>query len=149
VADDAPGQDLILVAACALVDAAGLLLITRRPEGKPLSGLWELPGGKVETGETPEGALIRELKEELGIDVGTDRLSPLTFVSHAYPEFHLLMPVFVCRRWQGALIAREGQELAWVRPEALSTYRMPRADEPLKQVLPGLLRPLRESHDGD
>ncbi len=131
--------ELVLVAACVLVDEAGLVLITKRPEGKPLAGLWEFPGGKVEAGETPEHALIRELREELGIDVAAHSLSPLTFVSHAYPDFHLLMPVYVCRHWQGAMTANEGQELAWVRPEALSAYAMPPADEPLKQILPSLL----------
>jgi len=131
--------ELVLVAACVLVDEAGLVLITKRPEGKPLAGLWEFPGGKVEAGETPEHALIRELKEELGVDVAAHNLSPLTFVSHAYPDFHLLMPVYVCRQWQGAMIANEGQGLAWVRPEALTAYAMPPADEPLKQILPSLL----------
>ena len=136
--------ELVLVAACVLVDEAGLVLITKRPEGKPLAGLWEFPGGKVEAGETPEHALIRELKEELGVDVAAHSLSPLTFVSHAYPEFHLIMPVYVCRRWQGVMAANEGQELAWVKPEALSVYGMPPADEPLKETLPGLLELFRE-----
>ena len=139
MSDGAARHRLVLVAACVLVDGEGLVLITRRPQGKPLAGLWEFPGGKVEADETPEGALIRELKEELGIDVAEPGLAPLTFASHTYPEFHLLMPVYVCRHWQGAMTAHEGQELAWVRPEALSAYRMPPADEPLKDTLPGLL----------
>lgn len=136
---DAQGRKLILVAACVLVDDSGAVLLTKRPAGKPLAGLWEFPGGKVESCETPEHALIRELKEELGLSVTARRLIPLTFVSHAYPEFHLLMPVFVCRRWQGTVTAHEGQEIAWVRPEALSAYAMPPADEPLKRTLPRLL----------
>lgn len=136
--------ELILVAACVLVDRAGGVLLTTRPQGKPLAGLWEFPGGKVESCETPEHALIRELKEELGVSVDAEGLTPLTFISHSYPEFHLLMPVFVCRRWRGELVANEGQQLAWVRPEALSEYRMPPADEPLKWTLPGLLRLIRE-----
>jgi len=142
--DDASSGKLVLVAACVLVDAAGAVLITKRPEGKPLAGLWEFPGGKVESCETPEQALIRELKEELGVAVSAPGLTPLTFVSHAYPEFHLLMPIYVCRRWQGDVVAKEGQELAWVRPDALSAYAMPPADEPLKETLPGLLCLLRE-----
>jgi 8-oxo-dGTP diphosphatase len=136
--------DLVLVAACVLVDDAGLVLITKRPEGKPLAGLWEFPGGKVETCETPEHALIRELKEELGIDVAAPGLTPLTFASHAYPAFHLLMPVYLCRYWTGEVVANEGQDLAWVRPEALAAYAMPPADEPLKEILPGLLGLSRE-----
>jgi len=140
-----PGaKPVVLVAACVFVDAQGRVLITKRPEGKPLAGLWEFPGGKVERHETPEQALIRELNEELGVRVAASRLTPLTFASHAYPEFHLLMPVYACRHWQGDMIANEGQGLAWVRPEALSTYAMPPADEPLKETLPGLLRLLRE-----
>jgi 8-oxo-dGTP diphosphatase len=130
---------LILVAACVLVDDAGLVLITKRPEGKPLAGLWEFPGGKVEACETPEHALIRELDEELGIDVAAPALTPLTFASYTYPAFHLLMPVYLCRHWTGEVAANEGQDLAWVRPEALTAYAMPPADEPLKQILPGLL----------
>jgi len=140
VGDDAQRLTLVVVAACVFVDEAGAVLITKRPEGKPLAGLWEFPGGKVEPDETPERALIRELKEELGVDVSAPGLTPLTFVSHAYPEFHLLMPVFLCRRWQGDMVANEGQELAWVSPETLSSYAMPPADEPLKHTLPGLLR---------
>jgi 8-oxo-dGTP diphosphatase len=144
VGDDAQGHKLVLVAACVFVDEAGAVLITKRPEGKPLAGLWEFPGGKVEADETPERALIRELKEELSVDVAAESLSPLTFVSHTYPAFHILMPVYVCRRWQGAMAANEGQDIAWVRPEALASYAMPPADEPLKATLPGLLRLLRE-----
>jgi len=143
VDDDAPSHALVLVAACVFVDETGAVLITKRPEGKPLAGLWEFPGGKVESCETPERALVRELKEELSIDVAAGSLSPLTFVSHTYPEFHLLMPVYLCRRWQGKMAANEGQELAWVRPEALSDYAMPPADEPLKETLPGLLDLIR------
>jgi 8-oxo-dGTP diphosphatase len=140
VGDDAERHRLVLVAACVLVDEAGAVLITKRPQGKPLAGLWEFPGGKVEADETPEQALVRELKEELGVDIAPDSLLPLTFVSYTYPDFHLLMPVYVCRRWQGVLSANEGQELAWVQPEALSNFRMPPADEPLKETLPRLLR---------
>jgi 8-oxo-dGTP diphosphatase len=130
---------LIVVAACALLDAEGRVLITRRPPGKPLAGLWEFPGGKVEGDEVPEAALIRELREELGVEIVNDALSPLTFASHAYPEFHLLMPLYACRSWEGSVTALEGQELAWVRPEDLRRYEMPPADEPLKVALPGLL----------
>jgi 8-oxo-dGTP diphosphatase len=121
----------VLVAACALVDVDGRVLIARRPEGKTMAGLWEFPGGKVETGELPEQTLIRELMEELGIDVTQACLAPLTFASHSYPDFHLLMPLWICRRWEGIVTAREGQELAWVRPQRLRDYSMPPADEPL------------------
>ena len=113
---------LVLVAACALVDADGRVLLARRPPGKPMAGLWEFPGGKVEQGERPEETLIRELKEELGIDVREPCLAPLTFASHAYPDFHLLMPLYVCRRWEGTVSPQEGQELAWVRPNKLRDY---------------------------
>jgi 8-oxo-dGTP diphosphatase len=130
---------VVLVAACALVDVQGRVLISKRPEGKPLAGLWEFPGGKVEPRETPEYALIRELEEELGVVIAPDDLFPLTFASHAYEALHLLMPVYACRTWQGAVTALEGQELAWVSPDALSAYAMPPADEPLKETLPGLL----------
>jgi 8-oxo-dGTP diphosphatase len=143
------GKRVMLVAACVLIDAQDRLLITQRPEGKPLAGLWEFPGGKVERHETPEAALIRELKEELGIAVSQPGLIPLTFASHAYPSFHLLMPVYACRRWQGDMTAHEGQALAWVGAEELSAYAMPLADEPLKETLPGLLRLLGESYAGD
>jgi 8-oxo-dGTP diphosphatase len=126
---------IVLVSAVALIDADGRVLLAQRPEGKSMAGLWEFPGGKVEPGETPEAALIRELKEELGIDTWHSCLAPLTFASHAYPEFHLLMPLFACRRWQGAATPREGQTLAWVRPAALRDYPMPPADLPLLPIL--------------
>ena len=130
---------LVLVAACALLDVDGRVLLAQRPAGKPMAGLWEFPGGKVESGERPEDSLIRELKEELGIVVREACLAPLTFASHAYPEFHLLMPLFVCRRWDGTVTPREGQRLAWVRPNRLREYPMPPADEPLIAHLTGLL----------
>ena len=130
---------LVLVAACALLDVDGRVLLAQRPAGKPMAGLWEFPGGKVERGERPEDSLIRELKEELGIVVREACLAPLTFASHAYPEFHLLMPLFVCRRWDGMVTPREGQRLAWVRPNRLREYPMPPADEPLIAHLTGLL----------
>ena len=130
---------LVLVAACALIDADGRVLLAQRPPGKSMAGLWEFPGGKVESGERPEDSLIRELKEELGIVVREACLAPLTFASHAYPEFHLLMPLFVCRRWDGTVTPREGQRLAWVRANRLREYPMPAADEPLIAHLTGLL----------
>ena len=130
---------LLLVAAVALVDADGRVLLSKRPEGKQLGGLWEFPGGKVEAGERPEAALIRELKEELGIDVAESCLAPLTFASHAYDDFHLLMPLYVCRRWKGAVHGAEGQELAWVKPLKLKDYNMPPADVPLIPHLVDLL----------
>jgi 8-oxo-dGTP diphosphatase len=130
---------LVLVAACALIDPDGRVLIAQRPEGKSMAGLWEFPGGKVETGERPEQTLIRELNEELGIDVAEACLAPLAFASHAYPEFHLLMPLYVCRRWTGTAMARERQRLAWVRPNRLRDYPMPPADEPLIAHLLALL----------
>jgi 8-oxo-dGTP diphosphatase len=126
---------IILVSAVALIDADGRVLLAQRPEGKSMAGLWEFPGGKVEAGETPEAALIRELKEELGIDTWQSCLAPLTFASHAYPDFHLLMPLFACRKWQGTATPREGQTLAWVRPAALRDYPMPPADLPLIPIL--------------
>ena len=126
---------MVLVAAAALVDADGRVLIARRPAGKPMAGLWEFPGGKVKTGETPETALIRELAEELGIDVTERCLAPFTFASHAYETFHLLMPLFVCRVWQGAVAPLEGQALKWVRPVRLADYDMPPADKPLVAML--------------
>lgn len=126
---------LVLVAAVALIDTDGRVLLAQRPPGKSMAGLWEFPGGKIEPGETPEAALIRELHEELGIDTWTSCLAPLTFASHAYAEFHLLMPLFACRRWQGAPQGREGQVLRWVRPAALRDYPMPPADLPLIPVL--------------
>jgi 8-oxo-dGTP diphosphatase len=122
---------LVLVAACALIDSDGRVLLTRRPPGKPMEGLWEFPGGKMESGERPEDTLIRELREELGIAVKEDCLAPLTFASHAYEEFHLLMPLYVCRRWEGSVEAREAQEIAWVLPSRLKDYPMPPADKPL------------------
>ena len=130
---------LVLVAACALIDADGRVLIAQRPAGRPMAGLWEFPGGKIEVSERPEQSLIRELKEELGIDVREDCLAPLTFASHAYPDFHLLMPLYVCRRWAGIAVAREGQKLAWVRPNRLREYEMPPADVPLIAHLTTLL----------
>ena len=130
---------LVLVAACALVDADGRVLLTERPAGKPMAGLWEFPGGKVESGERPEETLIRELKEELDIVVREPCLAPLTFASHGYPDFHLLMPLYVCRRWEGVVRATEGQKLAWVRPNRLRDYKMPPADEPLIAHLMTLL----------
>jgi 8-oxo-dGTP diphosphatase len=133
------GLDILLVAACALVDPDGRVLLARRPPGRPLAGLWEFPGGKVEPGETPEAALIRELKEELDIEVPAKCLAPLSFASHSYPEFHLLMPLYVCRRWKGDIAPLQGQQLAWVRAQRLADYAMPPADEPLKAVLRDLL----------
>ena len=132
-------RPIVIVAACALLDREGAVLIAKRPAGRPLAGLWEFPGGKVEAGEEPEEALIRELHEELGIDIVKRDLTPLTFASHAYPDFHLLMPVYLCRRWQGSVAAHEGQELLWVKPDALHRYDMPPADEPLKIALRDLL----------
>ncbi len=125
----------VLVSAVALIDADGRVLLAQRPEGKSLAGLWEFPGGKIEPGETPEAALIRELHEELGIDTWTSCLAPLTFASHSYEDFHLLMPLFACRRWQGTPHAKEGQRLAWVRARDLVNYAMPPADLPLLPVL--------------
>jgi 8-oxo-dGTP diphosphatase len=122
---------LVLVAACALIDADGRVLIAQRPQGKSMAGLWEFPGGKVEPGERPEQCLIRELKEELGITVREECLAPLTFASHSYSDFHLLMPLYVCRRWEGIVTAQEQQGLKWVRPGELKNYPMPPADEPL------------------
>jgi 8-oxo-dGTP diphosphatase len=133
------GRSLLLVVACALVDADGRVLLARRPEGKPMAGLWEFPGGKLMPGETPEAALIRELREELGVDVAEACLAPFTFASHAYERFHLMMPLYVCRRWQGRPEGREGQALAWVRPARLGDYPMPPADKPLVAMLRELL----------
>ena len=129
----------VLVAACALIDADGRVLIAQRPAGKAMAGLWEFPGGKVEAGERPEECLIRELAEELGIAVNEACLAPLTFASHNYPDFHLLMPLYVCRRWEGIVTPREGQRLAWVKPQRLRDYPMPPADEPLVALLRDLL----------
>jgi 8-oxo-dGTP diphosphatase len=133
------GKPLLLVAACALVDVDGRVLLARRPEGKPMAGLWEFPGGKVHDGEAPEAALIRELKEELGIDVTEACLAPFTFASHRYESFHLLMPLYICRRWEGQVTSREGQALAWVRANKLRDYPMPPADIPLIPHLIDLL----------
>ena len=130
---------ILLVAAVALVDADGRVLLTKRPMHKPLGGLWEFPGGKVEAGERPETALIRELKEELAIDVEESCLAPLTFASHAYESFHLLMPLYVCRRWKGQVKGAEGQETVWARPQKLRDYPMPPADIPLIPHLVELL----------
>ena len=126
---------IILVSAVALVDPDGRVLLAERPPGKSMAGLWEFPGGKVDPGESPEAALIRELKEELGIDTFASCLAPLTFASHRYPDFHLLMPLFACRKWQGIATGREGQALAWVRPQDMRKYPMPPADLPLIPIL--------------
>lgn len=134
-----PSKPVVLVAACALIDADGRVLIAQRPAGKALAGLWEFPGGKVETGETPEAALIRELEEELGLTTWASCLAPLTFASHGYETFHLLMPLYVCRRFDGTAAGREGQAVKWVRPRALRDYPMPPADEPLIAHLIDLL----------
>ncbi len=130
-----PGTRLVLVAACALIDADSRILLTRRPEGKSMAGLWEFPGGKLNPGEAPEAGLIRELREELGIEVANSCLAAFAFASHAYERFHLLMPLFLCRRWSGRAEGREGQALAWVRPDKLADYAMPPADKPLIPLL--------------
>ena len=132
-------KPVVLVAACALVDDDNRVLIARRPPGKPMAGLWEFPGGKVKPGETPEAALIRELFEELNIDVCVSCIAPFTFASHAYDEFHLLMPLFLCTHWDGVVSPREGQEIAWVRAMRLGDYEMPAADLPLIPYLRDLL----------
>ncbi|MFB2594644.1 (deoxy)nucleoside triphosphate pyrophosphohydrolase [Paracoccus sp. p4-l81] len=126
---------MVLVTAVALIDPDGRVLLAQRPEGKSLAGLWEFPGGKVEPSETPEAALIRELHEELGIETWSSCLAPLTFASHGYDDFHLLMPLFVCRKWGGIPSPREGQKLAWVKPGDLARYPMPPADLPLIPIL--------------
>ena len=128
---------MVLVVAAALYDAEGRILLAQRPAGKPMAGLWEFPGGKVETGETPERALVRELQEELSIMVDETSLKPITFASHAYPDFHLLMPLFSTESWEGELSPREGQALAWVRSSVLHLYPAPAADIPLFDVLSG------------
>ncbi|MEM5502643.1 8-oxo-dGTP diphosphatase MutT [Ahrensia kielensis] len=133
-------SNILLVTACALVDTDNRILLAQRPEGKSLAGLWEFPGGKIEQGETPEESLVRELKEELGITTQTACLAPLTFASYAYEKFHLLMPLFICRKFEGIPMPQENQTLKWVRPEKLRDYPMPPADEPLIPVLQDLLR---------
>lgn len=130
---------ILWVSAVALVDRDGRVLLAQRPAGKKLAGLWEFPGGKIEEGETPEAALVRELKEELGIDTAASCLAPLTFASHRYDEFHLMMPLYVCRVWQGHAAAQEGQALAWVYPKDFGKYPMPPADVPLIPALQELL----------
>jgi 8-oxo-dGTP diphosphatase len=137
--DQVVSVKVVLVAACALIDPDGRVLIAQRPQGKSMAGLWEFPGGKIEAGERPEESLIRELKEELGIVVKEECLAPLTFASHRYPDFHLLMPLYVCRRWEGIVRALEEQTLKWVRANALRDYPMPPADEPLIPHLVTLL----------
>lgn len=137
--EDAAEKPIVLVVAVALVDVDGRVLIAKRPPGKKMAGLWEFPGGKVDIGETPEQALIRELKEELGIDTRQSCLAPLTFASHAYDDMHLLMPLYACRVWQGDPVPKEGQELAWVRPVRMKDYPMPPADVPLIAMLRDLL----------
>lgn len=132
-------RPVLIVAACALVDADGRVLIAQRPQGKAMAGLWEFPGGKVEPGETPEETVVRELGEELGVETKTACLAPLTFASHAYEDFHLLMPLFVCRRFWGVPVSRESQALKWVRPQRLRDYPMPPADAPLIPFLIDLL----------
>jgi 8-oxo-dGTP diphosphatase len=126
---------VVLVSAVALIDLDGRVLLAQRPEGKSMAGLWEFPGGKVEPGETPEAALIRELQEELGINTWASCLAPLTFASHSYEDFHLLMPLFACRKWEGIITPREGQSLKWVRAADLKSYPMPPADIPLIPIL--------------
>lgn len=126
---------IVHVSAVALIDIDGRVLLAQRPEGKAMAGLWEFPGGKIEDGETPEAALIRELQEELGIDTRASCLAPLTFASHSYEDFHLLMPLFACRRWEGSVVPREGQTLKWVRPNEMASFPMPAADLPLIPIL--------------
>lgn len=126
---------IVLVSAVALIDTDGRVLLGQRPEGKSMAGLWEFPGGKVEDGETPEMALIRELEEELGINTWQSCLAPLTFASHSYDSFHLLMPLFACRKWEGVPQSKEGQSLSWVKPHDLKSYPMPAADVPLIPIL--------------
>jgi len=128
-------RPIVIVAACALLSREGAVLIAKRPAGRPLAGLWEFPGGKVEGGERPEDTLIRELREELAITVSEACLAPLAFASHTYPDFHLLMPLYVCRRWNGVVTPQEGQETKWVRPKNLVDYAMPPADKPLVAMI--------------
>lgn len=130
-----PGSKLLLVAACALIDADGRILVAERPQGKSMAGLWEFPGGKVEDGERPEDTVIREMHEELGITIREACLSPFTFASHSYPDFHLVMPLFLCRRWEGIVIPRENQRVKWVSPRDLRKLAMPPADIPLIALL--------------
>ncbi|CCM77475.1 8-oxo-dGTP diphosphatase MutT [Rhizobium mesoamericanum] len=132
-------RSILLVAACALIDSDGRILLAQRPQGKSLAGLWEFPGGKVEPGETPEESLVRELHEELGITTKVACLAPLSFASHSYEKFHLLMPLYVCRRYEGIPHGKEGQALKWVKPQTLRDYPMPPADEPLIPILQDLL----------
>lgn len=137
---DVPAKPLLLVVAAALLDAEGRILLTQRPAGKAMAGLWEFPGGKLELGETPEQALVRELGEELGLTIAPTDLLPLTFASYAYPDVHILMPLYVCRVWHGTPEGREGQALAWVGKGDLRNYTMPPADEPLVPILCDLLK---------
>jgi 8-oxo-dGTP diphosphatase len=143
MADPAAPARLVLVAACALIDADGRVLIAERPAGKAMAGLWEFPGGKIEPGERPEDTVIREMREELGVAIREACLAPFVFASHSYPEFHLLMPLFLCRRWEGLARPREGQRIAWVRPKDLTrdgtSYPMPAADLPLIPMLRDLI----------
>lgn len=134
-----PNKPLLLVVACALIDLDDRILVTQRPQGKSLAGLWEFPGGKIDPGETPDQAIIRELNEELGIDVLAACLAPVNFASHEYEEFHLLMPLYICRKWQGTVSAKEDQAMKWVRPNALNQLEMPPADKPLIHALIDLL----------
>ena len=131
---------LVLVAACALINHEGRILIAQRPAGKSMAGLWEFPGGKVEKGETPEAALVREMREELGVEIASEALEAFVFASHAYPDFHLLMPVFLCRQWLGEITPHEGQEIAWVSSSDLANYPMPPADLPLIPLFRVLLK---------
>jgi len=133
--EPAAPASIVLVAAVALLDADGRVLLARRPPGKPMAGLWEFPGGKVDPGETPEAALIRELREELAVDTVESCLAPFTFASHAYEDFHLLMPLYLCRKWKGRVTPLEGQEIKWVMPSRLADYPMPPADGPLVAML--------------
>ena len=132
---DRPDHNILLVVACALIDEDGRVLLAKRPQGQSFAGLWEFPGGMVEPGERPEDAVIRDLNEELGIDISDSCLAPLAFASHSYETFHLLMPLFVCRTWEGEISPQDGQELAWVRPLRMADYEMPPADIPLRAML--------------